>query len=64
MHKDWITYDGWIWLDGYQLNAKGDAVAQRSIFVQPAGLVLQPPTVPVRRPSPPGSASSRHRVCS
>ncbi|WP_405115670.1 hypothetical protein OG559_13530 [Micromonospora sp. NBC_01405] len=63
MHKDWILYDGWIWLDGYQLNAKGDAVAQRSIFVRPAGLVLQPPTVAVRRPRPPGSASSRHRVC-
>ncbi|WP_245714720.1 hypothetical protein [Micromonospora inyonensis] len=35
---DWVTFDGWIWLDGYQLDAKGDAVARRSIFVQPAGL--------------------------
>ncbi|MEU3453097.1 hypothetical protein ABZ671_05780 [Micromonospora sp. NPDC006766] len=35
---DWVTYDGWVWLDGYQLNAKGDAVARRSIFVQKAGL--------------------------
>ncbi len=35
---DWITYDGWIWLDGYQVNEKGDAVARRSIFVQQAGL--------------------------
>ena len=33
MH-DWPTYDGWAWLDGYQLNAAGDAVARRSIFVQ------------------------------
>ncbi|MEU6020880.1 hypothetical protein ACGFIK_22085 [Micromonospora sp. NPDC048871] len=44
---DWVTYDGWIWLDGYQLNAKGDAVARRSIFVQPAGLVIQRQTAPV-----------------
>jgi hypothetical protein len=35
---DWPTYDGWVWLDGYQLDAAGDAVAQRSIFVQIAGL--------------------------
>ncbi|SCG80223.1 hypothetical protein GA0070623_4957 [Micromonospora rifamycinica] len=43
---DWITYDGWCWLDVYQLNAKGDAVARRSIYVQPAGLeVVQPAPV-------------------
>lgn len=38
------TYDGWVWLDGYQLNSAGDAVANRSIFVQLAGLrwVRQP----------------------
>ena len=35
---DWPTYDGWAWLDGYQLNAAGDAVSRRSIFVQLAGL--------------------------
>jgi len=35
---DWQTYDGWAWLDGYQLNATGDAVARRSIFVQLQGL--------------------------
>lgn len=46
MH-DWPTYDGWAWLDGYQLNGVGDAVERRSIFVILAG--LQPgrvPTVP------------------
>jgi hypothetical protein len=31
---DWPTYDGWAWLDGYELDATGDAVARRSIFVQ------------------------------
>ncbi|NUR74464.1 MAG: hypothetical protein HOU81_26945, partial [Hamadaea sp.] len=35
---DWPTYDGWLWLDGYQLNAAGDAVERRSIFVQGNGL--------------------------
>ncbi|MDM4721649.1 hypothetical protein QTQ03_19395 [Micromonospora sp. WMMA1363] len=37
---DWPTYDGWLWLDGYELNASGDAVSRRSIFVQRAGLRL------------------------
>lgn len=35
---DWPTYDGWLWLDGYELNPAGDAVNRRSIFVQAAGL--------------------------
>nr|WP_082106833.1 hypothetical protein [Micromonospora haikouensis] len=38
VHADWITYHGWTWLDGYQMDVRGDAVARRSIFVQPAGL--------------------------
>ena len=35
---DWVTYDGWAWLDGYQLGPHGDAVDRRSIFVRVAGL--------------------------
>ncbi|HEU4424615.1 MAG TPA: hypothetical protein VFR67_18980 [Pilimelia sp.] len=35
---DWPTYDGWVWLDGYTLNAAGEAVERRSIFVQVDGL--------------------------
>jgi hypothetical protein len=35
---DWPTYNGWVWLDGYQLNAAGEAVERRSIFVQLDGL--------------------------
>lgn len=35
---EWSTYDGWAWLDGYQLNASGDAIERRSIFVQLKGL--------------------------
>ena len=30
---DWPTYDGWSWLDGYQLDGSGDATERRSIFV-------------------------------
>ncbi|WP_433351305.1 hypothetical protein [Micromonospora sp. CA-111912] len=54
---DWITYDGWIWLDGYEIDAEGDAVARRSIFVQPAGLVM------LRRiaPAQPGRSRSKMR---
>ena len=35
---DWPTYDHWVWLDGYQLDPKGDAVERRTLFVQEAGL--------------------------
>lgn len=35
---DWSTYDGWTWLDGYELNSAGEAIDRRSIFVQVAGL--------------------------
>ncbi|MER5453304.1 hypothetical protein ABT008_00800 [Micromonospora sp. NPDC002389] len=37
---DWTTYDGWVWLDGYQLDIQGNALTRRSIFVQRAGLTL------------------------
>ncbi|MET8066771.1 hypothetical protein [Micromonospora sp. NPDC005211] len=36
--EDRHTYDGWTWIEAYELNAKGDAVAKRELFVQPAGL--------------------------
>ncbi|WP_344125752.1 hypothetical protein [Luedemannella flava] len=36
--QDWQTYNGWAWLDGYQLNSVGDAVERRCIFVQLDGL--------------------------
>ncbi|MEV1159488.1 hypothetical protein AB0J27_29250 [Micromonospora chokoriensis] len=44
---DRYTYDGWLWLDAYQLNAKGEAVARRELFVMRAGVRRQ--AVPVRR---------------
>lgn len=47
---DWITYDGWVWLDGYEINDRGDAVARRSIFVMKAGLRSAPAPVVVGQP--------------
>jgi hypothetical protein len=53
---DWPTYDGWVWLDGYELNAAGDAVERRSIFVQIDGLrqVGTAPDVRARNSRRPG----------
>ncbi|GGM20806.1 hypothetical protein [Micromonospora yangpuensis] len=52
---DWITYDGWTWLDGYQLDEQGNATARRSIFVQWAGLRL------MAQPAPPAAGDGRNR---
>lgn len=35
---DRSTYEGWIWLRGYELTAGGTAVDQRDIWVQVRGL--------------------------
>ncbi|TCB96025.1 hypothetical protein E0H26_17890 [Micromonospora zingiberis] len=32
------TYDGWIWIEGYQLNAAGDATERRALYVLKNGL--------------------------
>ncbi|MFI6822064.1 hypothetical protein ACIBJE_14075 [Micromonospora sp. NPDC050187] len=48
---DRVTFDGWVWLDGYQLDRKGDAIARRSIFVQPAGLRVQQRSSTPRTPA-------------
>ncbi|SCL38586.1 hypothetical protein GA0074692_5063 [Micromonospora pallida] len=56
---DLPVFDGWLWLEGYELNPAGEAVSKRSIFVQRAGLALvkaapepRPQAVPAaRRPA-------------
>jgi hypothetical protein len=35
---DTADRDGWVWLDGYELDQNGDAVERRSVFVQLAGI--------------------------
>lgn len=46
------TYYGWAWLDGYQLDAEGEAERRREIYVQLAGLRRVPETRPARTPAP------------
>ncbi|MFF0722879.1 MULTISPECIES: hypothetical protein [unclassified Micromonospora] len=46
----WTTYDGRIWLEGYQVNKRGEAVTRRAVFVQPAGLRTAPTRLPIRGP--------------
>ncbi|WBB78648.1 hypothetical protein O7606_20905 [Micromonospora sp. WMMD882] len=55
------TFDWWLWLDGYQLNEKGDAIARREIFVQPAGLrkLSAPAPTPTPAPAPTPRRSGR-----
>ncbi|MEU4532135.1 hypothetical protein AB0F49_28295 [Micromonospora ureilytica] len=53
---EWPTYGGWLWLDGYELGASGDAVARRSLFVMSGGLVWQDP------PPPPAQKTARFPV--
>ncbi|WP_373868383.1 hypothetical protein [Micromonospora yangpuensis] len=57
---DWITYDGWCWLDVYQLDDQGDAVLRRSIFVRPAGLRIQRATPTPRQPRRPNTRPNAH----
>ena len=40
------TYEGWLWLDGYQLNPSGDATERRRIVVQSARLRPVRPQAP------------------
>ncbi|MFG3554937.1 hypothetical protein ACGGAQ_11145 [Micromonospora sp. NPDC047557] len=43
------TYDGWVWIEGYQLNAAADAVARRELYVRRAGVRWQAlPVAPIR----------------
>ncbi|GAB3065441.1 hypothetical protein [Micromonospora schwarzwaldensis] len=53
-------YDGWTWIEAYELNAMGEAVAKRELFVQPAGLrwlTASAPASPTGRRRPRVAAS-------
>ncbi|MDG4758009.1 hypothetical protein [Micromonospora sp. WMMD710] len=48
--SDRHTYDGWLWIDAYQLGRNGDAVARRELYLMPAGARwLTAVPAPVRR---------------
>lgn len=32
------TYEGWVWLSGYELDGKGSATVRREVFVRVCGL--------------------------
>ncbi|QOC92703.1 hypothetical protein [Micromonospora craniellae] len=52
------TYDGWAWVDVYQLDRHGDATARRALFLKPAGMrPVQVPPVPYAQRSRPRSAT-------
>ncbi|WP_422740780.1 hypothetical protein ACN263_21825 [Micromonospora sp. WMMD729] len=54
------TYDGWVWIEGYQLNAASDAVARRELYVRRVGVRLQ--ALPVQPTRPAKSRRARVRV--
>ncbi|TWG14015.1 hypothetical protein FHX34_104308 [Actinoplanes teichomyceticus] len=37
------TYVGWVWLIGYTVDARGQAIERREVFVQIAGLIFVDP---------------------
>nr|WP_229688503.1 hypothetical protein [Micromonospora yangpuensis] len=67
VREDLITYHGWVWLDGYELDATGDATRRREIFVRRDGLrpmtVHSPPRPAGRRAAPtPPRRNSRSAI--
>ncbi|ADL48490.1 hypothetical protein [Micromonospora aurantiaca (nom. illeg.)] len=48
---EWSTFDGWRWVDGYQLGPDGGATARRSLYVRADG--VRKLDAPPRRPAAP-----------
>lgn len=53
-------YHGWSWIEGYELDARGTAVAKRELFVLRDG-VRWLSRAPAGRAAPPGRAAPRDR---
>lgn len=54
------TYDGWCWLDGYELDPGGEAVERRRLFVQYQGVIKRErPGKPRAETQSSGPAASR-----
>ncbi|MEV1157714.1 hypothetical protein AB0J27_20175 [Micromonospora chokoriensis] len=57
---EWDTYQGWVWLDVYELDSRGDASARREVYVCREGVQVttapaptpKPGNTPRRRPTP------------
>lgn len=50
------TYHGWAWIDGYELDDRGDASRRRELFVQLAGLR------PAPEPPHPRNGNAKHHT--
>ncbi|MBQ1050300.1 hypothetical protein KBX50_17715 [Micromonospora sp. C51] len=49
---DRSTYDGWAWIEVYQLDPRGEATDRRELYVRPDGMRPAPPhphSPPARR---------------
>ncbi|MDT0527700.1 hypothetical protein RM555_01710 [Micromonospora sp. DSM 115977] len=53
---------GWLWFEGYQLDAKGRAVAKRELFVLREGLEWVVTAPPPARPAPARRPPARPRT--
>lgn len=42
------TYDGWAWIEVYQLDSRGEAIDRRELYVRPDG--MRPASPPPHRP--------------
>ncbi|MFD1084547.1 hypothetical protein [Micromonospora andamanensis] len=52
---DRSSYDGWAWIEVYQLDSRGEAVDRRELYVRPDGMRQVPPPrhrTSVRRAAP------------
>ncbi|MEH1099351.1 hypothetical protein [Micromonospora sp. CPCC 205561] len=48
---DLVTYHGWTWIEAYRLDARGDAIEHRELYVRPDG--MRPTRTPsATRPTP------------
>ncbi|MEU8371653.1 hypothetical protein AB0C22_00840 [Micromonospora sp. NPDC048894] len=47
------TYDGWTWIEAYELGPDGLARRRRELYVRRAGVRWIPPTPSARTPAPP-----------
>lgn len=57
--QDWPTPDGWVWMDGYEVDRYGDAVERRAIFVLLRGLRYAAQQLYTPPPARPQNASNR-----
>ncbi|MGC5330864.1 hypothetical protein [Micromonospora sp. DT62] len=53
---DLVTYHGWTWIEAYQLDARGQAIDRRELYVRPDGMR------PTQAPSAARTPSTQRRA--